>query len=313
MSAFHYSFPIPPQEPKIEIGNIILLIGSCFSDEIGKQAQIHGLNATSNPFGTLFHPLAIGQTISDSLADNNTVEYVQQDDVFFHWGSSGKIHAYSMEELHIKVIQERKNFKEKLQKATHLFITFGTAKGYLHTKSNHIVANCHKQNSSLFEIKNSNTTEIIQHWKPILEQLLYFNPNIQIVFTVSPVRHLKDGIIENNRSKAQLILAVATLSKLPNCNYFPSYEIVMDELRDYRFFKNDYSHPNELAINFIWERFSDTFISQNTEKICTKIRAIKNALNHITLYEKSAKTIDFQEFTKEKKAQLNREIRGIYW
>ncbi len=313
MNLFQFSFQIPSQEPKIEIGKSILFLGSCFSDEIGNQAQLHGLKAFSNTFGTLFHPFAIGQGIIDSLEENTVCEIIQQDDVFFHWGSSGKLFGYSKEELESNVIAERKNFKQLLQNVSHLFVTFGTAKGYIHKTSNQTVANCHKQHPSLFEIQNSNSTEIIQFWKPILEKLMAFNPTIQIVFTVSPVRHLKDGIIENNRSKAQLLLAVESLAKLQNCNYFPSYEIVMDELRDYRFFKNDFAHPNELAVEYVWQHFANTYLTESTVTTCNKIKAIKSALSHKPLYEKSKKLTEYQEKILERKKQLDKVIIGINW
>jgi hypothetical protein len=313
MNSFQFSFQIPSQEPKIEIGKSILFLGSCFSDEIGNQAQLHGLKAFSNPFGTLFHPFAIGQGIIDSLEENTVCEIIQQDDVFFHWGSSGKLFGYSKEELESKVIAERKKMKEHIQNASHLFVTFGTAKGYIHKASNQTVANCHKQHPSLFEIQNCNSAEIIQFWKPILEKLIAFNPTIQIVFTVSPVRHLKDGIVENNRSKAQLLLAVDSLAKLPNCNYFPSYEIVMDELRDYRFFKNDFAHPNELAVEYVWKRFANTYLTESTNIACSKIKAIKSALNHKPLYDKSKKLSEHQAIILERKKLLDNEIAGITW
>jgi hypothetical protein len=165
----------------------------------------------------------------------------------------------------------------------------------------------------LFEIQTSNAAEIIQFWKPILEKLVAYNPNLKIVFTVSPVRHLKDGIIENNRSKAHLLLAVETLAKLQNCNYFPSYEIVMDELRDYRFFKNDFAHPNELAIEYVWQRFTNTYLTELTCNDCNKIKAVKIALNHKPLYDKSKKLSEHQAIILERKKLLDNEIAGITW
>jgi len=313
MNSFQFSFQIPSKEPKIEIGKYILFLGSCFSDEIGNQAQIHGLKASSNPFGTLFHPFAIGQGIIDSLEEKMVCEIIQQDDVFFHWGSSSKIHAYTKEELEYKVVEERRKVNEQLRNTSHLFVTFGTSKGYFHNIINQIVANCHKQHPSLFEIQNKNSAEIIEFWKPILEKLVAFNPSMQIIFTVSPVRHLKDGIIENNRSKSQLLLAVEALAKHKNCNYFPSYEIVMDELRDYRFFKNDFAHPNELAVEYVWQRFANTYLSENTKSICDRIKAVKIALNHKMLFENSKKAIEYQTVISERKKQLDSEIEGVYW
>ena len=124
---------------------------------------------------------------------------------------------------------------------------------------------------------------------------------------------MKDGIIENNRSKALLLLAVETLAKLQNCHYFPSYEIMMDELRDYRFYKNDFAHPNELAIEYVWHRFTDTYLSNSTQIKCNKIKAIKTALNHKPLYEKSIKKTEHQEIILERKNQLDKEIIGINW
>jgi hypothetical protein len=124
---------------------------------------------------------------------------------------------------------------------------------------------------------------------------------------------LKDGIVENNRSKAHLLLAIETLSKHQNCNYFPSYEIVMDELRDYRFYKNDFVHPNELAVEHVWHRFANTYLSESTNIICNKFKAIKAALSHKPLYEKSKKLSENQEIILERKRQLDKVIFGINW
>jgi len=313
MANFSLTFPIPAHSPKIEIGKTLLFMGSCFSDEIGNQAQLHGLNATANPFGTLFHPFAIGQSLLDALKNVSLCDSVQNEDVFFHWGSSGKIHGYSKDELTEKVVAERKSLKEKLAIATHLFITFGTAKGYVLKATNQLVANCHKQYPSLFDVAVTSSSEIVDFWEPILHQLYQLNPQLSIIFTVSPVRHLKDGIVENNRSKAHLLLAVATLSKLQNCSYFPSYEIVMDELRDYRFFKNDFAHPNELAIEYVWERFVNTYLTESTSINCNKIKAVKIGLNHKPLYDKSMKLHEHQQVILERKKQLDTEIKEINW
>ncbi len=313
MANFSLTFPIPVHSNKIEIGKTLLFMGSCFSDEIGNQAQLHGLNATANPFGTLFHPLAIGQSLLDTLNDVSTCDSVQTDDVFFHWGSSGKIHGYSANELTEKVLAERRSLKAKLAIATHLFITFGTAKSYVLKTNNQVVANCHKQHPSLFNVEITTSTAIVAFWVPIILQLKELNPQLSVIFTVSPVRHLKDGIIENNRSKAKQLLAVETLSKLENCSYFPSYEIVMDELRDYRFFKNDFAHPNELAIQHVWHRFANTYLSESIYMMCNKIKAIKVSLIHKSLYEKSKKVSEHQDIILERKRQLDKEIIGISW
>jgi len=313
MANFSLTFPIPAHSPKIEIGKTLLFMGSCFSDEIGNQAQLHGLNATANPFGTLFHPFAIGQSLLDTINDVSTCHSVQNDDVFFHWGSSGKIHGYSKDELTEKVVVARKLLKAKLATATHLFITFGTAKGYVLKANNQLVANCHKQHPVLFDLAMTNSSAIVDFWEPIIQQLNQLNPHLSIILTVSPVRHLKDGIVENNRSKAHLLLAVETLAKLQNYNYFPSYEIVMDELRDYRFFKNDFAHPNELAIEYVWERFENTYLTESTNTSCNKIKAVKIALNHNPLYDKSKKLHEHQQVILERKKQLDIEIKGINW
>lgn len=310
---FQFTFPIPENETKINFGVPIIFMGSCFSDEIGNEATFSGLQSLSNPFGTLFHPIAIGQSILDSLNDEQTCEIVQQDDVFFHWGSAGKVHGYSENEIKNIVNKNRNQLRSQLQQASHLFITFGTAKGYRLKSTQKIVANCHKQVPSNFEVTHSKSEEIIQFWKPILQQLRELNPDLEIVFTVSPVRHLKDGIIENNRSKSNLLLAVESLSNEKKCSYFPSYEIVMDELRDYRFFKNDFAHPNELAIQYVWERFSHTFFTEETKKIAGQVRAIKIALNHKGMYTKSAKLIEHQTNTLNRKEKLDTEVNGICW
>lgn len=258
-----------------------VLLGSCFADNM-RQKMNQGLWNAINPFGTLFNPLSIALILNLALQNKEkfkeaiTSSIFKNGEIWSSWLFNSKFSASSPGEVTARALEARKQLLDSLENAEAMFITFGTAYCYFLTDStaieylanpftpwhvDNLVANCHKQPQRHFNRQRISIHEITSAWSPLILSLHEQYPNLQIIFTVSPVRHLSDGMTENNRSKATLILAVDNLSALhPQCSYFPAYEIVNDDLRDYRFYAQDLAHPNDLAIEYIWEKFKTTYL-----------------------------------------------------
>lgn len=296
-------FEIPESTWKINPEDKIVSFGSCFSDEIGERLKNDGFNTEINPFGVLFHPLAIATVLRKIIQKDTATTCIKKHDVVFSWDTSGLFFAYNEEDLFAKFSSEIERLNVYLKQANVLLLTFGTAYGYRLKTNNHLVANCHKQPGDDFVKELTSLEEMYQAWNSLLLDLKQFNPKLKIVFTLSPVKHLRDGIVENVRSKARLIELVSRL----DAAYFPSFEIVQEELRDYRFFKEDGAHPNELAINYIYSCFVQKYFSSEAlifREEVTKYNAMKN---HRLLYEKSQQSILFvarkEAFLKELKTK----------
>jgi biotin-(acetyl-CoA carboxylase) ligase len=276
-------------------------------------AKQHGFQVVSNPFGTLFHPLVLAQNILDSLHGNVEVNVAKKNDVYLDYNCSGKVYAMNEAELKKKVIAIRNEFKNDLKNASHLLVTFGTAFAYHLNETQEIVGNCHKQPAQSFTKRLSNIEEIVSKWNEVVSEIKRFNPKIQICFTVSPVRHIKDGLHQNNLSKSTLHLAINQLLSEGNLTYFPSFELVNDVLRDYRFFKEDLTHPNQQAIQFVWQRFMSTFLTSQIQEIANKVSELKQAMNHRIQYLDSKMAQEFQMKIDERKELLKIENPSIFW
>ena len=251
---------IEPSAWKIGYEDRILMVGSCFSDEIGAQMQERYLNVTCNPFGTLYNPLSIAQ----ALTMTDTPELIEHDGLWHSMAHHGAFSRATKEEAEQAVRASIETMQKALKEATVVIITFGTA--WVYEMNGAIVGNCHKLPESCFNRRRLSVEEIVAAWKPILAQC----PDKKWLFTVSPIRHIRDGLHENQISKATLLQAVEQLvlnsSPSPATRrYFPSYEIMLDELRDYRFYADDLVHPSSLAVNYIWERFVECFCTNQTK------------------------------------------------
>jgi hypothetical protein len=257
-----------------------------------------------NPGGTIFHPLAIAKLIEWSFDESISFRTLQHEDIFFSWELAGSVFGMSAQELSLKMDKLRLELRNLLLKANQLFVTFGSAWAYKLKSDGEIVANCHKQNSQLFQKENSSVVEIVTRWKSIISLLKKENPRISIFFTVSPVRHIKDGYIENNRSKARLLLAVEELQEESGVFYFPAYEFVLDELRDYRFFKSDGVHPTPDAVLELWDFFQSSFFMEETIDLLLQWQQIRQAEQHKILYPKSQAARKHMEQTMKRKAQF---------
>lgn len=271
------------READISYESRIMMFGSCFSENIGEKLSQLKFNVSNNPLGILFNPCSILQTIERIVSYNPFVK----EDLFCRDDVWNSFHLHSkFARLDAETYLENANHQlalshEFMRNATHLFITLGTAWVYEYADNGLIVANCHKEPSERFIRKRLSEEEATQTLQKIIETVQTINPNISVTFTVSPIRHWKDGAHGNQISKATLLLAIDNiLQENPSTHYFPAYEIMMDELRDYRFYAEDLIHPNELAIEYIWEKFRDSRISPETEEEMKEVRKIFDALNH---------------------------------
>lgn len=255
---------IKPSKWQIGYEDKILLLGSCFSDEIGAQMKQRHLCVTCNPFGTLYNPLSIAQ----AMQMKELPELVQHEGLWHSMAHHGSFSRADKSEAELAIRQSIETMQQTIQEATVVIVTFGTAWIYelkdegLQVTGCGVVGNCHKLPESCFKRRRLTVEEIVAAWQPILQQY----PDKHWLFTVSPIRHIKDGLHENQLSKATLLLAIEELkTHQSSISYFPSYEILLDELRDYRFFADDLVHPSSLAVNYIWERFVATFCSPQTQ------------------------------------------------
>ena len=252
---------IAPSDWKIGYEDHILMLGSCFSDEIGAQMAQRNMHVTCNPFGTLYNPLSIANAINSqfSILNSQLIEYGGLWHSMMHHGSFSRPTKEATEQA---VKDSVEMMQRALDEASVIIVTFGTA--WVYEMNGEIVANCHKLPESSFTRRRLSVDEIVEAWKPIITRFL----DKHWIFTVSPIRHIRDGLHENQLSKATLQMAIEQLSSLEGrpggvC-YFPSYEILLDELRDYRFYADDLVHPSSLAVEYIWERFANTFCTPQT-------------------------------------------------
>lgn len=303
-------FKIDTSTLNIKYGDEVVLLGSCFSDTMTSHFETSGFKVLSNPFGTLFHPLAVANVIDEAISPNK-IGVVQRDDLYFSWLASGKLFARSEFELEKHLTTARNKLIKSLKKSRLLIVSFGSAWGYIERDFG-IVANCHKMPHTQFDKKLSTVDLMALRWNEILTELKRLNPQLNVVFTVSPVRHFKDGLVENNRSKSRLIEFTHQLSSRHGF-YFPSYEIVIDQLRDYRFYKNDLVHPSDDAVAYVWESFSQFLFSEHTLSIVKKVKQIKMTLNHKSLYPGSKLDGIRIKAAKEQQQQLIKKIPDIFW
>jgi hypothetical protein len=209
-----------------------------------------------------------------------------------------------------KVLKLRAKLKEDIINAKTIVFTFGTSIGYFNNGISLLVGNCHKMDSSLFYKRMVSTEEMLEIWNDLIIEIKAVNPSVKIVLSVSPVRHVKDGLIENNRSKARLIELVHSLNQT---HYFPAYELVNDELRDYRYFNEDLTHPNAQAVNYVWSKFRNSIYSTNALTLGDEVLKLNQFLNHRSLHPDSLQDKKRLMSAEEKKRNLSKKHPSIYW
>ena len=259
----------------------VLAIGSCFADRMGSILAGLDLDCDVNPFGVLYNPLSISKLIEKSL--NPEITFPDWFEKNGHWmnlmyhgniSSTDKGTAVNLaEEAHSVT-------KTYLQDASLLIVTFGTAFTYFLKETGDAVANCHRLPADDFERKILSPEEIISIWEPLLENLKVQNSDLNIVLTVSPVRHVRDSLVENSLSKSVLKVAVNKLCESERVHYFPSYEIMMDDLRDYRFYEENLVQPNSQAVSYIKEKFEEFCFTEEMTDYCSDSEKLKKRLSH---------------------------------
>ena len=262
---FRTNIQLQEARNQIDYHSKLLLIGSCFSENIQQKLTYFKFQSTSNPFGILFNPKAIETLITNTI----NLKIYTEEDVFLlneRWhcfDAHSDLSASKKEDLISKLNTVIAKTHQQLLTSTHVIITLGTAWTYRFIETNSIVGNCHKVPQKKFLKELLSVKEVVESLEAIQTLIKSINPASNIIFTVSPVRHIKDGFVENMQSKAHLITAIHNLiekSDTSKIHYFPSYEIMMDDLRDYRFYANDMLHPNETAVHYIWEQFQHVWI-----------------------------------------------------
>lgn len=281
MNSWKTDLVVIPNSNQINHADEIITMGSCFSEVAGNYLVNNKFSCASNPFGTLYNPVSIHQLLKAAIKMEipPPENYIQQEDLFYHYQFHSSITDYSQALLEKKILTILSNVHEKILRCKFLIITYGSAFAYEANDTGLIVANCHKMPTALFQKKLLSVETVFQSFKDIIQILKQINPSIKIILTVSPVRHLKDSLELNSVSKSILRVACHQL-QTSEVVYFPAYEIMMDDLRDYRFYKKDRIHPTEEAEEYILEKFSDQFFESNTKAILTEWKNLQQALRH---------------------------------
>ena len=296
----------------IDYNSELTLFGSCFVENIGEKLSYYKFKNLQNPFGILFHPKAIDTLITRVVQEEKYTEK----DVFFHneqwhcFDAHSKLSNVSKEDLINQLNRKLVQTKHQLSKSTHIIITLGTAWVYNVLDSNITVANCHKIPQKQFNKQLLSIETIKLTLQSIVNSIKSLNSDTTIIFTVSPIRHIKDGFVENTLSKSHLISAVHYILN-NNVIYFPSYEIMMDELRDYRFYAEDMIHPNETAINYIWNKFQEVWFSAEAIKTMIDVAVIQKGLQHRPFNLNSEAHQQFLKQLEIKKTQLQVQFPNI--
>ena len=286
---FRTEYEARPDQRLINPEEAAVLIGSCFTDYIGERMRMCRWRAFPNLTGTLFNPSSIAKIlkIASSFGEVSIFDVInesiaQRDRLWVSWLTDSGSTTYSEEDTKDRVLRRLNELRIHLDEARTLIVTFGTAWIYeLHEKPGYIVANCHKFPAEMFERRRLSVAEIAEEWNGLLQHFAQKYPDLRVIFTVSPVRHLKDGFEGNSRSKAILQLACEEIClHNGNAEYFPSFEIVNDDLRDYRFYSSDMVHPSGEAVDYIWEKFQDRYLSKESRALLREGEKVTKRLNH---------------------------------
>lgn len=275
-------------ENKLSHNDKIIGFGSCFVDSIGEKLNSSKFETMINPFGTLFHPLAIENAIAriHSKILYTETEIFNHQELYFSWDHHSSFNRTSLKATLENINQQIELANDFIQKANVFFLTFGTSWVYKINQLDLIVANCHKVPMKHFEKVLLTEAQIKSSLRNCFNYILDINPNATIITTISPVRHLKDGMVENNISKGKLIANLhEVLMQYENVQYFPAYEMMIDDLRDYRFYKEDLLHPNEMAIDYIWDKFSEKYFDEETSRKIRIAEKINSSLAHKPLHK----------------------------
>lgn len=280
MTSFRTEIKLEPSQSPVSHTDSIMTIGSCFSDSIGNKLLENKFITDVNPLGTIYHPLGIAQSILNALKGVIAQKhFIHHQDRWYHFDFHSRFSGSTKEELQSKLETAQAQVKKSILQAKWIVVTFGTSWGYVLKKSNDRVVNCHQVPGKEFEKQFYSIEEMEETFHYLYHIVEEVNPSLQWIFTVSPVRHLRDGMEGNAVSKSALRVLCHQLQN-GGAFYFPAYEIMMDDLRDYRFYSRDRTHPSEEAIDYIWEKFSGQFFNKETTDILYRWCQVRKSLLH---------------------------------
>lgn len=306
MESFRTTIKAIPSPDKITYKTKVLFIGSCFTENIGNRFVNLKMYADVNPFGIIYNPISIYNSLNfllqNKIFEKHNLHFYNEQ--WFSFDHHGRFSHNEIEKCLHNINERISTSSQFLQSADFVFITFGTAHVFRHLKTNEVVANCHKLPSVDFDSYMLNVNEIVNSYTDLIQKTQKFNPTIKIIFTLSPVRHWKDGAEKNQLSKATLLLAIHQLkNKFNNIAYFPAYEIMMDDLRDYRFYADDMLHPSLTAVNYIWQIFSEIYFNAETLLVQKDVEKMNRLLQHRPINKDSE---SYKKFTLQTIATIDR-------
>jgi hypothetical protein len=299
----------PSSNISISHSSRILTLGSCFANAIGVKLQKGKFKAAVNPCGVIFNPLSIFKLLHSATEKENTFRnsYIQNQSIWYNFDFHSNFSSSHKEELESKIDDTIATLHTTLQQTDIITLTFGTSFVYKLNLTGEVVANCHKVPAFNFDKSLLSVHDIVKGFEKLHMAVKYLNPNIKFILTVSPVRHIKDGIELNSVSKSILRVAChEILSSYQDVEYFPAYEMVMDDLRDYRFYKSDMIHPSEVAEDYIWEKFQDRFIPTESRKILKEWESVVRAIHHKPFHPESEAHQKFLKETIHKMEELSK-------
>jgi hypothetical protein len=290
MQSFRTTFDIPIGNQPMDYSSKVLLLGSCFAENMGEKLLQNKFQTLINPFGILYNPDSIANSLEILIKKKKFTErdLFEDNGVWNSFSHHSRFSDTNKDNCLENINQQIEVGAAFLKQADYLIITFGTAWVYQLKKTGKVVSNCHKVHAKEFDRYRISKCDIVEKCKSVFKKLKNQNLNLKIILTVSPVRHIKDGLIENQLSKATLLLAIHEMvAEFEKVIYFPSYEIMMDDLRDYRFYADDMLHPSPLAIEYIWEKFKNSWIDPEVFGIMKEISKIQQAMNHKPFFTES--------------------------
>jgi len=279
---FRTAIKLQPENNSIDYNSSLLLLGSCFSENMEDKFDFFKFDQYTNPFGIIFQPKAIEKALFNCVDQKEYFkeDLIQHGDIWLSLHHHSKFNNRDPKLVLHDINKHIDQGYKTLKRASHIIITLGTSWAYRWKEDDSFVANCHKIPQANFKKELLSSEQILQSLQNMVRKVQSLNKDVKFIFTVSPVRHLKDGFVENNLSKALLLKAIHEITDDSNIYYFPSYEIMMDDLRDYRFYKRDLVHPNEEAVDYIWDLFKNTWISEKASEAMQEIEEIQRALGH---------------------------------
>lgn len=303
---FKIDLDIKPFSEKINLRERIFLIGSCFTEHIAEKLKLYKFSVMENPHGILFNPMSITESVTSYISRKNyhKENLFMYNELWASWEHHSRFSHPDPEEALRIINQSQVKAHDFLKNSDWILFTLGSAFVY-QLENGVIVANCHKVPNDKFQKRLLLVEEVLSALDNMVHRLFLFNPKLRVIFTISPVRHIRDGFIDNNRSKAVLIQAVHRIvNKFSKLYYFPAYELVIDDLRDYRFYAEDMVHPNYLATDYVWEKFVNACIDEQSQQIMKDINKLNAARQHKPFQPRSAMHKKFLQSNLEKVKSL---------